>query len=366
MLDARAVKSLDLKTLGLVTARARIVLSLVVLLSIYVDRTTGGLFGIGSYMLITLLFHLAYGVVTYLAISRGFATVPLLWSTAALDLFFASTLALFTEGPTSPALAMFLFAIIATGCWADLRSVLTVTLASVVLYLVVIILSGPGITSPYLMRAAYLGIAGYLIDFFGQQREKFEARVHELEAEAERHRIARSLHDGYLQALAGMSLRLESCRDMLITNQPEEALAEIGEIQVGVTREYDEVRAYVLTLASTQPQAIGQTFATRKTQFQIHAAFTGAGTLIEHIVQIVLEGIRNTQRHAHAKSALINVSQVRDTICITIDDDGVGFGESAKPPWTIASYVAEFGGKLTIRSDAPGAHLEIAIPTAQT
>ena len=62
------------------------------------------------------------------------------------------------------------------------------------------------------MRAVYLAIAGYLIGFFSQQRALFEAEVRELETRAERQSIARSLHDGYVQALAGVNLRLETCR----------------------------------------------------------------------------------------------------------------------------------------------------------
>jgi signal transduction histidine kinase len=85
------------------------------------------------------------------------------------------------------------------------------------LYILVIAFSN-GLTSDYLMRAVYLAMAGFVIGFFGQQRANFETRLRALEAAAEREAIARSLHDGYIQALAGISLRLESCRDML--NQP--------------------------------------------------------------------------------------------------------------------------------------------------
>ena len=35
---------------------------------------------------------------------------------------------------------------------------------------------------------------------------------------------------------------------------------------------------------------------------------------------------------------------------ITIADDGVGFPPAADPPWTIASHVAETGGRLSFRT----------------
>ena len=42
-----------------------------------------------------------------------------------------------------------------------------------------------------------------------------ESRIRELESASQRERIARSLHDGYMQALAGVNLRLETCRELL-------------------------------------------------------------------------------------------------------------------------------------------------------
>ncbi len=344
-------------------AQARVVLSLLATLSLYVDPSAGGLFHLDKWLLATLLCHLIYSALTYLALSYRVGTNPVRKLSTALDLIFATVIAFLTEGRTSPSFVFFVFAIVAVGFRTGFRDTLLVTSCSVALYLSVVALSD-GLVNIYAMRAVYLAIAGYLIGFFGQQRVTFETRLRELEAEAEREAIARSLHDGYIQALAGVSLRLESCRDMLVSNQPEEALAEIREIQVGVTREYDEVREYVRSLASADRQIASHNFADFNTQFQVQAAFGARGAILEHIVQIVLEGVRNTLRHGHARSAAIKVHQVGEAVRITIDDDGVGFGDSPNAPWTIASRVAEFGGKLAIRSDAPGAHLEIAIPTA--
>ena len=87
------------------------------------------------------------------------------------------------------------------------RATLAVTGVCMMLYQLVIA-TPHGLTNLYLMRAVYLAIAGYLIGFFGQQRAQFEARLRELETVNERQIIARSLHDGYVQALAGVTLRL--------------------------------------------------------------------------------------------------------------------------------------------------------------
>jgi signal transduction histidine kinase len=214
------------------------------------------------------------------------------------------------------------------------------------------------------MRPVYLAIAGYLIGFFGQQRAHFEQRLRQLETQTEREAIARSLHDGYLQALAAVSLRLESCRDMLISKELGAALAEIQELQLGVSREYDEVREYLRSLAWADQSAAVVDYTDSNARFHVQAAFTAPGEVVEHIMQIALEGIRNTRRHGHARSGSINVQQLKGTINIKIDDDGIGFRDAATPPWTIASRVAELGGGLAVNSASAGAHMEISVPTA--
>ena len=117
-------------------------------------------------------------------------------------------------------------------------------------------------------------------------------------------------------------------------------------------------------LASAERPVAGVDRTGLNTRFHVQAAFTAAGEVVEHIMQIMLEGIRNTRRHGHARSGSINVQQLSDAIRITIDDDGIGFGQPVIPPWTIASRVAEFGGHLAVTSELAGAHLEISLPTA--
>ncbi len=66
------------------------------------------------------------------------------------------------------------------------------------------------------MRSAYLAIICYLIGFIGVQRDRFETRVREPRGGGGtpmRSRVA--LHDGYVQVLAGMNLRLETCQVLM-------------------------------------------------------------------------------------------------------------------------------------------------------
>ncbi|HSR56658.1 MAG TPA: histidine kinase [Candidatus Binataceae bacterium] len=354
----------DFSELDRQVARARVALSLLAMLSLYVDPSAGGLFHLQALLLATLVCHLAYSALAYVALRLRPDSWGLRRLSATLDLFFASAVAFLTEGGTSPSFVFFVFAIVAAGFRTNSRDILLVTLYSVFLYALVVAFSG-GLLNVYMMRAVYLAIAGYLIGFFGRQRVRFEARLRELEAETERLKIARSLHDGYIQALASINLRLESCRDMLLSDQPGEALAEIKEIQTGVDREYDEVRDYVRFLANATKDSRRDPLVDGDTIFRINATFAARGKTVEHVIQILLEGVRNVQRHARARSSVIEIDATGNVIRVRIDDDGVGFGDAKTPPWTIASRVTELGGRLALRTDFPlGAHLDMEIPAA--
>src|SRR3984957_2699242 len=334
----------EFQNLDLSIARARIALSLIAMLSLYVDPSTaGGLFHLNAYALTTLLCHLAYSVGMYIALSRRYADWNLQVLSTCFDLFFATAIAFITEGQTSASFVFFVFAIIAAGNRARSRPIVTVTVCSVALYLLVIIVT-QGLTSVYDMRAVYLAIAGYLIGFFSQQRALFEAEVRELETRTERQSIARSLHDGYVQALAGVNMRLQTCRELIGRRRPDDALAELVALQAGVAREYDQVRAYIRELAGVEEgRATEGLVPHADPRFEVCMRFAGRSTTGEHFLQIMLEALRNARRHGMPQSITINVNGVEDKLLITIDDDGVGFVEPANPPWAIASRVAELG-----------------------
>ena len=238
-----------LTLLDLNIGRARIGLSLVGLVSIYIDPTTGGLFGIAPQMLAVLACHFAYGVSAYVTLSRHSTPERFPSILTGLDIFFATLLALCTEGPTSPSYAFFTFAIIAAGCRFNFRTTSLVILCGVAVYLGTILLVGGVARNLHIMRPAYLAITGYLIAFLGQQRTNSEARIRELETLAERRR-AQSLREGYVQSLLAVNMSLAVFRELLLRGRQDEALAQVAELREGVLHEYDEVRPFLRSVAN--------------------------------------------------------------------------------------------------------------------
>src|SRR5437016_1313808 len=128
----------DLDALDLHIARARITLSLVALGSIYIDPSIGGMFHLDRYLLATLLGHLAYSVIIYLALTRRIAPRLSREFSLAMDIFFASAVTFLTEGSTSPSYVFFVFAIVAAAFRTGFTTTLTLTFGCVGLYLLVI------------------------------------------------------------------------------------------------------------------------------------------------------------------------------------------------------------------------------------
>jgi len=354
-------------------ARCRIVLAAIAILAVYIDPTqpsltrwlplTGGPFAIDPHARFVMGSYLGYSTGLYLLLEGRHLSPPRLAQISTwIDVGFGAAIALVTEGATSPFSAFFAFAVITAGIRAGLRAALRVTAISVVLYLVLIVVSEPNLETRYLMRPAYIAITGYLAGYLGQQRLNQDARIRELEANTERERIARSLHDGYAQALSGVNLRLETCRELLRRERHDAVMRELTELQTGVNREHDALREYIRSLVDLDVTQIPVPRGDR-TEFSVHTEFRGTANFVEEVLRIMLEGLRNIHRHAHARSAILCAVPGEGGLVLTIDDDGVGFPEPAVPPWSIASRVAELGGRLDLRT-APGAggHLTIRIP----
>jgi signal transduction histidine kinase len=349
-------------------ARCRIVLSLSALVAIYVDPTepSGGLFAISSYTLLALGGHLVYSLAVSRRLARA-AVDPTRLATATVwgDVAFAMAIAMVTEGTSSPFHVFFAFPLLAVGFRSGLRSTLVVVGVSVALYLSLTLLrQHPEDLNLRIMRPAYLAILGYLVGYMGERRLELEATVRQLESRAQRAAIARSLHDGFCQALAGVNLRLQACQALLRKGRSDEALGQLADLQTGVTREYDELRSYVRALAERSgPEGNGGLGA--PTRFSVRLECEGSAHFVDHVLQIVREAVTNVQRHAHARTASVVGRPVGDRLVVSIDDDGRGFARGAEAPWSIASRTEELGGTLHVAADGrPGAHLEVSLPRA--
>src|SRR5439155_23201356 len=92
----------------------------------------------------------------------------------------------------------------------------------------------------------------FLFLLVGQAAAGFEnvrrkEKAEEFAVPGERARIARDLHDGFIQSLAGIDLRVEACK-LLLRRDPTRVPRELEELHQAVDRGYREVRHYMNVL----------------------------------------------------------------------------------------------------------------------
>lgn len=162
------------------------------------------------------------------------------------------------------------------------------------------------------------------------------ARVRQAEAlSAERHRIARDLHDGVAQCLVGIGMHLEWCHRHLDPSSPayERLVASKELARAGL----GWVRSAVEELSGLEQPGTGLGQALR----DLAADFRSAGQLrvsvrvtarqrqlpsaVEHsLFQIAQEALWNAVRHANATQAWLSLTYTEDQIVLSICDDGSG------------------------------------------
>jgi len=228
----------------------------------------------------------------------------------------------------------------------------------------------------------------FLLVVVGQAAASLEAarlqeKAEEVAVLEERARIARDLHDGFIQSLAGIDLRVEACRK-LSERDPSRVPAELEELQQIVDRGYRDVRGYLKVLrgASRRSGDLGAVLDRIAAEFSIRdrlqvrltvppgdPAFPPGTT--HEIAQIVREALQNAVRHGQATKAIVKL-RAYDTHCsLFIRDNGRGFhgtrgvgSDGSVPatavPWSIRERAAALGGVLRVRS-TPGRGVEILV-----
>jgi signal transduction histidine kinase len=200
-----------------------------------------------------------------------------------------------------------------------------------------------------------------------------------------RGRVARDLHDGVLQSLTGITLRLEAIGRSL----DEATRLRLAALQVVILDEVSRLRRFIQDLISPTPRA-KDGFTTLSAEFDLlkHQLERDWGLRVEfvtsdltrvppHVVHdvyfIVREALINVARHAGTPTAHAAVATDGQRLTITVADDGHGFPFRGRyegtellamnrAPKVLYERVASLGGRLVVESRADGARLDIELP----
>ena len=207
-------------------------------------------------------------------------------------------------------------------------------------------------------------------------------------AAEDRVRLARDLHDGVLQFLAGARLHLDGLAET--SDLSDDAQARVATLREAIADEQRELRGFISTLrpsrgGKAQPtRALGEELAMLATRLSRYWTIE-VTTSVEppdlmapdhvnyDLGRIVREAVANAVRHGGARQVRVAAQAEGERLTVRIDDDGRGFafqGEVTTDPLNIASEaprslherVRALGGRLELRSSSKGASVMIDVP----
>lgn len=219
--------------------------------------------------------------------------------------------------------------------------------------------------------------------------ERWESQRTRRDAAAaeDRVRLARDLHDGVLQFLAGAGLQLDGLSKL---DLPPDGAARLATLRQAVADEQRELRGFISTLRPARGKLILPQLAlgveltqlaerlSRYWTIEVVAEVTPPDLHVSNrvgydLTRIVRESVANAVRHGGARRVQVSASADGDRLAIRIDDDGRGFafeGEvaaeqldrSGEAPRSLHERVRALNGRLELRSSARGASVMIDVP----
>lgn len=216
----------------------------------------------------------------------------------------------------------------------------------------------------------------------------FVQQVQQTASAEERLRISRDLHDGIVQSLAGVGLRLQAMRGRF----PERSdnAEELRQMQSVLERDQRELRTLVRelrphdardgeTIIAEELRRMGERFPLEwglEIAVERPDPVRVTARVAHEVCRILNESLSNAARHGNASRAVIAVSGHDGFVDIRVADNGRGFTFSGsrdldslertgEGPRTLKERVRKLGGSLCIESSGAGASIDIRIPVSE-
>lgn len=183
------------------------------------------------------------------------------------------------------------------------------------------------------------------------------------------------LHDGCIQAIYAVGLRLQGARGQAHSD-PAKVARSIAEAEADLNLVIQELRAFIgggRPKAYSAEEFLAQVQrsipATHRAMFSLDIDAEVAARLApeksEHVLRIVREAATNVARHAAASSARISLARRDDRVRLSVDDDGRGQGGETRGDRGlgiahIRARARKLGGNASVES-APGTGTRVTV-----
>jgi GAF domain-containing protein len=189
--------------------------------------------------------------------------------------------------------------------------------------------------------------------------------------------IARDLHDHVIQQLFGTGLSLQAVAASLppgpeaqrlseSVEQLDDAIAQIRTVVFALSRRDETaIRHRILDVVAEMSGSMRRPAAIRFSGPVDHLV---VGDLFDDVVGVTRELLSNAIRHAHADRISIEVAVDQGDVVVTVDDDGVGIGDTHRRSGldNLTHKAQRRGGTFTLESSGEGTRAIWRVPLPST
>lgn len=190
----------------------------------------------------------------------------------------------------------------------------------------------------------------------------------------ERLGIARDLHDGVVQFLAGSAYKIEAISRSSET-QPQLA-EDLQELKRLMLMEQEDLRSSIgtlrkdkVSLVDTEEEAVALCQRLER-QWRVHCSFAAdvpevrvPARLHMTLLHMIKESVANAARHASADHVQFKLSaRGRQLELVAINDVAETSRNPPSVPWSIRERVAEVGGSASVQAEGPKRTLTVSMP----
>lgn len=200
--------------------------------------------------------------------------------------------------------------------------------------------------------------------------------------------LARDLHDGILQFLAGASMQLESIVGS--TEDESQRLERLRALRDALVAEQRELRTFIRRLKPGSSQPLAGDLELRPdlaalvdrlesqwrvvVNLRVHPRGVRVPARLQYdLHQLVREAVANAVRHGHSKWINVTANREDSTLHLTVADDGCGLGlhgtlDAAEQsrleigPKSLRERVQTLGGTISVTSASIGMLVSMALP----
>jgi signal transduction histidine kinase len=201
--------------------------------------------------------------------------------------------------------------------------------------------------------------------------ERLNKQAQEAAALAERARLARELHDSVTQALYSVNLYADATRLALLSGKGDVAAENVHQLRNLAREAMSDMRLLIFELRPSILEEAGLVGALQarleavevrsgfRTAFQVEGERCLPPSVEAELYRVTQEALNNVLKHAQAKQVTVHLQFDEARLCLTIQDDGLGFDlETARQSGglglrSMEERVQHIGGNLILVT-APG------------